>query len=79
MAVRNIGNETVLLNLATGTYFGLDDIGSRFLQLLQSDGRLEKAHAVMLQEFDVPAETLESDLLQLCERMCVAGLLQTLP
>jgi hypothetical protein len=34
VATRQLGGETVLLNLETGTYFGLDAVGSRFLELL---------------------------------------------
>nr|UXE41700.1 hypothetical protein Hi04_10k_c5966_00033 [uncultured bacterium] len=60
----------------TGTYFGLDEVGSRFLELLEGNGQIQTAHAIMLQEFDVSPETLETDLLRLCEDMCAAGLLQ---
>jgi hypothetical protein len=76
VAVRRLGSETILLNLMTGTYFGLDEVGSRFVELLERNGQIEAAHGVMLQEFDVSSETLEADLLRLCEDMCAAGLLR---
>jgi hypothetical protein len=31
---RRVGNETVLLDLASGTYFGLDPVGARIWQLI---------------------------------------------
>jgi hypothetical protein len=65
VATRTIGNETVLLNLDTGTYFGLDAVGSRFIELLESNGTLAVVHRLMLDEFDVKPEVLEADLLRL--------------
>ena len=76
VAVRRLGSETILLNLMTGTYFGLDEVGSRFLELLERNGQIQAARDVILQEFDVSSETLEADLLRLCEDMCAAGLLR---
>jgi Coenzyme PQQ synthesis protein D (PqqD) len=76
VASRKIGDETVLLNLETGTYFGLDAVGSRFLELLEQNGDLAAAHRAMLQEFEVAPKVLEADLLRLSEEMCAKGLLE---
>ena len=76
VATRKVGDETILLNLETGTYFGLDAVGSRFLELLEQNGKLADAHRVMLEEFDVAPEVLEVDLLRLSEEMCAKGLLE---
>jgi hypothetical protein len=70
-----LGSETILLNLNTGTYFGLDAVGSRFVELLETSGEIAAAHRVMLQEFEVTAEVLEADLLRLAEEMCAKRLL----
>jgi len=76
VATRKIGNETILLNLETGTYFGLDTVGSRFLELLERNGEIAVAHRTMLEEFDVNPEILEADLLRLSEAMRTKGLLE---
>ena len=76
VATRQLGGETVLLNLKTGTYFGLDAVGSRFLELLEQNGEIAAAHRVMLEEFDVAPEVLEADLLRLAEEMLAKGLLE---
>ena len=34
VVTRRVGDETVLLNLESGIYFGLDPVGSRFFELL---------------------------------------------
>jgi hypothetical protein len=76
VAARKIGDETILLNLETGTYFGLDPVGSRFLELVEQNGKLAAAHCAMLEEFDVAPMVLEADLLRLSEEMCAKGLLE---
>src|ERR1035437_585076 len=76
VATRKLGDETILLNLETGTYFGLDAVGSRFLELLERNGEIAAAHRTMLQEFDVAPEVLEADLLRLSEEMRAKGLLE---
>jgi len=75
VAVRRLGSETILLNLVTGTYFGLDEVGSRFVELLETSGEIAAVHRVMLQEFEVTAEVLEADLLRLAQEMCAKRLL----
>ena len=76
VATRKIGDETILLNLETGTYFGLDAVGSRFLELLEQCGDISVAHRTMLREFDVQSQTLEADILRLVEEMRSKGLLE---
>ena len=76
VATRKMGDETILLNLETGTYFGLDAVGSRFLELLEGNGEIAAAHRTMLGEFDVTPEALEADLLRLSEEMRAKGLLE---
>jgi len=43
--------------------------------LLETGGEIAAAHRVMLQEFEVTAEVLETDLLRLAEEMCAKRLL----
>lgn len=77
VATRKLGDETILLNLQSGTYFGLDVLGSRFLELLERDGRIAIALHTLLEEFDVKPEVLEGDILRLSEEMRSKGLLET--
>ncbi len=77
VVTRQVGDETVLLNLESGTYFGLDPVGSRFLELLEAEGTLVAVLAKMLEEFDVTEAQLEADLLRLADEMLASGLLVT--
>jgi len=72
---QELQGEAVLLNLKTGVYLGLNQIGTRIWQLLQEDGALSRVLEVMLQEYDVTQETLAQDLLNLVGQMEKQGLL----
>ena len=76
VVTRQVGDETVLLHLESGTYFGLDPVGSRFLELLQGEGALAAVIARMLEEFEVTETQLEDDLLRLADEMLASGLLE---
>ena len=67
--------ETVILNLKTGIYYGLDSVGTRFFELLKSTSDLGEVHRQLLSEFDVSADRLEADLLALSREMHAKGIL----
>ncbi len=60
-----MGDETVILNLESGTYYGLDPVGAPMWQLLGEGKSLGEVCEIMLEEYDVPRERLEEDLLKL--------------
>ena len=62
---RQVGDETVILDLASGTYYGLDPVGARIWQLLAEGQTLAKVRDVMLAEYDVSIDDLERDLSRL--------------
>jgi hypothetical protein len=72
---RTVGDEAVILDLETGTYFGLDPVGSRFLELLAGTPQLAAVHAAMLAEYDVASGRLAADLLRIAEEMLARNLL----
>lgn len=71
---QEVGGEAVLLNLESERYFGLDPVGTRIWALLGEDSHLQHAHATLCIEYDVPAATLETDLLALIDQLADAGL-----
>lgn len=73
---RRLGDETILLELDRGTYFGLDEVGSRAWELLQSRGRLGEVQEALLAEYDVAPETLWRDLENLIVRLVDHGLVE---
>lgn len=76
---RELDGEAVLLNLDTGIYFGLNQVGTRVWSLLQQDGSLLRVFEEMRKEYDVAPEVLQTDLLVLVDRMQEKGLVRLSP
>lgn len=71
---REIAGESVLLNLNSESYFGLDEIGTRMWSVLAASPSIEAAYDVLLGEFEVEAEALRADLSAFIEKLTQAGL-----
>lgn len=71
---QEIGGESVLLDLRTSTYFGLDPVGTRIWQLLAADGQVGRVVEQMLAEYDVARPRLEADVAALLAELAEAGL-----
>jgi Coenzyme PQQ synthesis protein D (PqqD) len=66
---RQIGEEMVLLDLASGTYFGLDRVGARLWELLSENKSIAEACDVITAEYDVNDEVARFDAMALCENL----------
>jgi coenzyme PQQ synthesis protein D (PqqD) len=71
---RELDGEAVILNLVTGIYFGLDAVGTRMWQLIEQHNDLGKVLAILRDEYDAPAPTLEADLVRLAGELADRGL-----
>jgi len=71
---QEVDDETVLLDVESGKYFGLDPVGTRMWQLLREHGTLRTTYETMLTEYEVEPERLEKDLIELTETMIEKGL-----
>lgn len=76
---QEIGQETILLDLQSGFYFGLDPVGTRMWQLLRQHGALRPAYETLLKEYNVEPERLETDLIALTTKMIDRGLASVQP
>ena len=73
--VRVLDQESVLLNLNTERYFGLDSVGTRMWQLVTYAPTIEAAYCQLIEEFDVDPETLRSNLSDLLNHLVENGLI----
>ena len=71
---RLVGDETVILDLASGIYYGLDPVGARIWQLRAEGQTLASVCDTLFDEFDVGRVTLERDVLHLTKELCSKGL-----
>ena len=74
--VTGLQAESVLLNLDSERYFGLNDVGTRMLTLLTSSDSIEAAYESLLSEYDVDAEVLRHDLASTIEELAKHGLVE---
>jgi hypothetical protein len=75
---RELDGEAVILHLDSGTYFGLDPVGTRLWQLIAEHGHLQPVYEAAIEEFAVDPAVLERDLLDLVAALSDKGLV-TLP
>jgi len=76
---QEVSGETVLLDLQSEFYFGLDKTGTRIWELLQSGVSIQDLIGKMLDEFEVDRETLEADVNALLGKLLEAGLVSVDP
>ena len=76
VAFRELNGEGVLLDLGSGTYFGLNEVGTKLWSLLTTNDSLENATEALVREYDVAADVLRADVNHLLQEMQANGLLQ---
>lgn len=73
---REIAGEAVILNLQTGKYFGLDEVGTRMWQLLAQHNQIEPALNDLTEEYDTTKDQLQHDLLDLVDKLALQQLIE---
>lgn len=72
---RLVGDETVLLNLESGLYFGLDGVGQRIWETVSEGKKLCETVAVIVAEYDVNEAQAAADVLEFASTLVERGLL----
>ena len=62
---RELSGETVLLNLESGVYYGLDTVGTRVWQLITQGRTIASVCDTMIEEYDVAPDVLHADVTRL--------------
>lgn len=73
--ISNLQEESVILNLESERYYGLDNVGTRFVTVLDTSESIEAAYEVLRDEYDVDPQNLRQDLLDLIESLLKQGIL----
>jgi coenzyme PQQ synthesis protein D (PqqD) len=77
--IRHLDGESVLLNLQSERYFGLDTTGTRMWELVTSQPCIALALKKLQEEYEVEPEILQNHLTQFLSGLVENGLLQVLP
>ena len=73
--VERIEEETVLLDLDSGLYFALNEVGARVWELCDGERSLDEIVAVVTNEYDVEPDTARADVTELLEQLAGERLL----
>jgi len=74
-----LDDETVLLELKNGTYYGLNSVGSTIWELIQQPRSIKAVYCAVLEQFDVDSESCRRDVLRLIGELQGAGLVELNP
>jgi len=74
---KQVGDETVILHLGSGTYFGLDAVGGRIWQLMGEGKSLNEICDVVLDEYEVSREDIQRDIAALTKDLLAHDLVST--
>ncbi|HIE85858.1 MAG TPA: PqqD family protein [Pseudomonadales bacterium] len=70
-----LDDESVLLDLASENYLGLDEVGTRIWQLIDDGETMRSVVATMLDEYDTNEDTLVGDLDKFLNDLQAQGLI----
>jgi hypothetical protein len=73
---RHFVSETVVLNLQTGRYHGLNRIAGRMLEVVDEVGDLERAAARLADEYRQPRSEIRADLEAFCRDLAARRLIE---
>jgi hypothetical protein len=73
---RSFSSETVVLNLATGQYHGLNATAGRMFAALEHSACLRDAASTVANEYSQPQAAVERDMGELCIGLLARGLIE---
>ena len=74
-----LGSEYVILNLADGIYYGLDEVGGEIWKLLATPVTVADICRVITASFDVEAGKCREDVVKLLDSLTSRGLIEVRP
>lgn len=72
----DMADETVILNLQNGVYYGLDPVGSFIWRSIQQPTDIRAVRDEVLKEYDVDPERCEQDIVNLLQELLEQGLVE---
>jgi len=73
---RDLDGEAVILNMKSGIYCGLNEVGARIWQLIQEPTIAKGVLDTLIEEYDVEPDTCEREVLALLQEMSDNGLIE---
>jgi len=73
---RELEGESVILNIDSESYLGLDDVGTRMWAVLTTSDSIQAAFETLQHEYDVEADVLRTDISELLDKLIENGLVR---
>jgi hypothetical protein len=73
---RSFPSETVVLNLQTGRYHGLNSTAGNMLEALERAACVRDAAVSVAEEYTQPQAAVEQDMCELCNVLLARGLIE---
>lgn len=70
----DLNGEAAILQLSSGSYFGLDEVGARIWQFLQESTSVGDIVRELVEEYEVEEEACRADTVNLLAEMIEAGI-----
>ena len=70
-----VGDETVILHLENGTYYGLDRLGTRIWELLKDGVAPIAIGEILVRDHGAPPEIVETDIRDLLSELHAHGII----
>ena len=72
----DLDGEAAVLNLKTGVYYGLDEVGASVWKLLAEPRRIDEIVDALIGEYEVDREACLRDVMALVGELAVRGLVE---
>ncbi|WP_136799769.1 MULTISPECIES: PqqD family protein [Desulfosediminicola] len=76
---QEVDGETVILDMRSENYFGLDEIGTDIWRLLKEQKTLQEVFDILLDEYEVEEQVLRQHLEDHISELCKAELISLKP
>lgn len=76
LAVADLGDEAVILDPTSGTYFGLNEVASRILALAQEETTVGAIVDRLIDEFEVDRAVLAADVTAFVQDLAQRGMVR---
>jgi len=70
-----VADEAILIDIRTGTYFSLNEVGTVFWEMLDGEQTIEQHAATIAAKYEVETSMVVADLLELAHEMAKDNLL----
>jgi len=72
----DLDGEAVILNLESGVYYSLDQVGAHIWILIQEPRTVHEIRDAILDEYEVEPDRCERDIVSLLDQLADAGLVE---